>query len=75
MKTGDLSGGLGQLRDSLELLQQAWAETREEWRDDNSQHFEEEYLRTLAVEVTRSYAAIQRLSDVLKTAERDCEPW
>lgn len=75
MQPGDVSGGIGQLRDALEKLQAAWTQTREDWRDANSHQFEEEFLRPIAVEVSRAYTAIQRLSDILKQAERDCEPW
>ena len=75
MSQGGLSGGLGQLQDALEKLQAVWSETREEWRDANSRHFEQEFLRPIALEFSQAYTAIQRLSDVLKQAERDCEPW
>ncbi len=75
MNNGDISGGIGQLRDALDVLQASWTDAREEWRDGNSRSFEEEFVIPVGIELSRSFTVIQRLSDVLKQAERDCEPW
>lgn len=75
MSSAEVASGVGRLREALEQLEQAWGATQELWRDGNSRHFEEEQLRPIAARVRDAYSVIQRLADILKQAERDCEPW
>ena len=75
MKIGDLSSGVGQLREATEKLQHAWFRTQEHWKDASSRNLEENHLQPLAGELASAMAAIQHLGDVLSHMRRDCEPW
>jgi hypothetical protein len=75
MRIADLATGTMQLRDSLDKLQLAWAETRESWNDKNSRELDKQHLEPLAVEVAGVQPAIQNLASILAQAERDCGPW
>lgn len=75
MKIGDLSSGIGQLREATETLQRGWGLTQEQWKDAASRNFEENHLKPLGGEIASAMAAIQHLADVLAKARRDCEAW
>lgn len=74
MKIADLTTGLSQLRDALEQLQRAWANTEEHWRDENSRLLQENHLAPLAAEVAAAYPVIHELAALLAQAERECRP-
>jgi hypothetical protein len=75
MRIADLTTGTGQLRDAMETLQIAWAETKENWKDASARNLEEQHLTPLAVEVAAAYPVILNLASVLAQAERECGPW
>lgn len=75
MKIADMSTGVGQLRDAIETLQQAWWAARETWNDANSRNLEENHLRPLNTAVNSAYPAIQHLGAALTQAERECGWW
>jgi CHAD domain-containing protein len=75
MRTADLTTGAGQLRDAFDVLERAWLDAREHWRDANSRTLEEQYLRPLAARVAAAFPAIRQLATVLAQAERECGPW
>jgi len=75
MRNGEIITSISQLRDAVDTLQAAWNLTRDEWRDANSRHLEENHLQPIAVEVAAAYSAIQRLADEFGQAERACGPW
>lgn len=75
MPSFDLSFGANRIRKAVEDLQRDWAETTPEWDDANSRNMEKNHLEPLLVELTNAMGAIQRLSDALSQAERECAPW
>ena len=72
MTIGDLRGGSTQLSDSFDSLKAAWAETATRWDDSTSRRFHKERLEPLEPIARRAVFAIQRLAEVLATAEREC---
>ncbi len=72
MRIGNLSGGSAQLTDSLDSLKAAWAETTTRWDDSTSRRFYKERLEPLGPITGRALSAIQRLTEVLAKAEREC---
>lgn len=74
MRIAQLDAGRDQLQDAGEVLEQAWRDTRDHWRDANSRNLEENHLEPLLNEVVKMIAAIQNLDDVLKQAARECNP-
>jgi hypothetical protein len=72
MRIGDLSGGSAQLNDSLDSLRTAWAETATRWDDPTSRRLYKERLEPLEPISRKALSAIQRLTEVLAKAERDC---
>ncbi len=71
MRICDLNSGLGRIANALATLKQRWRETKEHWHDDNARKFEEVHLRPIPDKLQGVIAAVQRLSEVLDTAERD----
>jgi hypothetical protein len=58
---------------NLNILQGAWDQTLQHWRDDTTRRFDTHHWSPLQNE-SRSYlAALHRLMDLLKAAERDTE--
>lgn len=75
MRNGEIITSISQLRDAVDTLQAAWNRTRDEWRDGNSRHLEENHLQPIAVEIAGAFSAIQRLAEEIGHAERECGPW
>ncbi len=74
MRRIHLEGSRDQLQEAGESLERAWADTREVWQDANAENIEENHLLPLKTELVKMLSAIQKLDDVLKQAQRDCEP-
>ena len=53
-------------------LSDVWQEVKEEWSDENSRKFEEDYLRALAPLLRKTQAAITSFAEVMANAEADC---
>lgn len=68
------SSGATQLNDAAENLEIAWHRVKEDWHDDNSLHFEENYLLPILQEIKIAVQSIQTFSNVLHQAERTCNP-
>jgi len=73
MAIADLTTGAARLNKSVESLQEAWAETREHWNDENSRNFEENYLDPLGPQVKLALDAVNRIGEILNRAERECQ--
>jgi hypothetical protein len=57
----------------LRVLDSAWHETRQHWRDDMTRRFDTDY-RTSLFNESRSYlGALRALMELLNAAERDTE--
>lgn len=69
----DLGSPAAKVHSSLENLQEAWMDAQGKWNDDNSRKFEEEYLVPLALTVKLSLDAVNRMTETLHEAERECQ--
>lgn len=74
MRIADLSPGISKLQEAKDALQVAWAEVCDSWRDAQRARFEAEHLDPLAAELTSAFPAIQKLSDTIARAGRECGP-
>ena len=74
MRVGDLSTGITKLREAKEMLERSWEITKEQWADDTRRNFEENHLQPLMERTSAALAATSKLSGILNTAKRDCEP-
>ena len=72
MSLVDLSSPAGKIHTALKDLQIAWGHATEKWRDENSRHFEEQYLMPLAMSAKLSLDAIGRMSEQIQRAEQAC---
>lgn len=50
-----------------------WAETRETWKDDRAQQFEQLYLRELEAAVDSSLGVVEELDELINQLRTDCE--
>lgn len=69
----NLSGTKSRLLGATKDISQRWAETREHWRDAKCQEFHERYLQELFAGVDRTTTIIDKLNEVLKQIQDDCE--
>lgn len=69
----DLSSPSARLRDALDVLAARWSDTRDDWDDANSRNLEETHLRPLGNDVMAALAAAGHLTDVMISAQRECE--
>lgn len=72
MRVCDLETPAASMTHAARRLREAWATTREHWRDANSQEFEALHLQPLQPHLTSALSAIQRFAELLRQAERDC---
>lgn len=68
-----LDTGRYQLYSTWTDLDRRWDNVREGWQDPIQKKFEEDYWLPLEPMVSRTLAAIDRLSQVLAQARRECE--
>lgn len=61
------------LKDGLKELRIAWGRTKEEWSDQASIKFEQEFIATIDSKVHAAITAMGRLSEVLDAARRECD--
>ena len=74
MRPFDLTSGAARLNNALRVLQSARMEVMSHWTDKNSQSFDETYLEPLEARVKRVLEVADHLSEVLATAQHECEP-
>jgi hypothetical protein len=60
------------LKDALQELQARWEETRDRWKDEVAQDFDEHHWRPLQIQTEVALRAIDRLSEELARARQDC---
>jgi hypothetical protein len=70
----DLTAGSTRLSLAWETLQRANAAAAAQWNDATNQHFQDQYYRPLEPKVRHALAAIHRLAEILRKAERECGP-
>lgn len=68
----DLESGVGKVSRAWADLKERLTDVKTEWNDATMRQFEEAYLRELPSRMQLLITAIDRLSDVIVQAERDC---
>lgn len=68
-----LDTGRYQLYSTFSDVERRWEAVREGWQDAIQQKFDEDYWQPLVPLVNRTLSAIDRLSQVLNQARRECE--
>ncbi len=71
MRVTDLSVDSTKLYKAHVELIQAWELTKEHWKDDNAQHFEDNHLAPLDPLVKMLLDATNRLNEVFSRVERE----
>jgi hypothetical protein len=69
----NLSGSKSRLAGATKELAARWDETRDHWRDGKSQEFHQKYMQELFARVDRTNTIIDKLAEVLKKVQDDCE--
>ncbi len=69
----NLSGNKSRLVSATQELMLRWQETRNCWRDDKSREFDEHYMQDLRAQVDKAVTLIEKLDEVLKKVQSDCE--
>ena len=69
----NLSGNKSRLVGLTQELVLRWSETRSSWRDAKSQEFDEKYMQELRAQVDKAVTIIEKLDEVLKKVQSDCE--
>lgn len=71
MQICDVITGTKRLQRSTKALKEQWLLTKEHWRDETADEFEEKYLQPLGEKVRMALSAVDRLTEVLEEAEKD----
>src|SRR5438093_6901642 len=71
MRRADLSNDVTKLYKAHVELLQAWDLTKEHWKDENSQHFEDQHLAPLGPIIKLLLDATNRLNEIFSRAQRD----
>jgi predicted outer membrane protein len=69
----NLSGNKSRLMGVTKELSLRWEETRNYWRDAKSQEFDKKYMQELVARVDKAVTIIEKLDEVLKKVQSDCE--
>lgn len=69
----NLSGNKSRLVASTQELILRWTETRNYWRDAKSQEFDERFMQELRARVDKAVTHIEKLDEILKRVQNDCE--
>lgn len=72
MRMCDLNSGLGQLSQAYGKLKERLIETRDVWTDDAFRKFDQQRLNDIPGRLQVLAAAVNRLTEVLTEAEREC---
>ena len=69
----NLNGTKSRLNGATKELALRWGETRTHWRDDRAREFHQKYMQELLARVDRTSTIIDKLSEVLKKIQDECE--
>lgn len=72
MHVCDLQTGSAMLRKAVAQLKEKWDATSEQWNDAPRRAFARDRLDPLLPEINLLLSAVQRFSEVLTEAEREC---
>lgn len=65
--------GRGQLSKAMKNLLLRWVETKSNWDDAASKHFEEKFLTPLELDLKNAASAMDHMAGVLSNVRRDCQ--
>lgn len=68
----NLNAGKAKLAFAMKSLMLHWDDTKGSWNDPVSKAFEEEYLEPLEPKVAVALRGIERLNQILVSAEQEC---
>ena len=68
----DLDSGVGQLSRAFTELKERLADVKSDWNDSRLQQFEQAFLTDVPSRMQLLVTAIERLSDFVDQAEREC---
>ena len=69
----NLSGNKSRLVGLTKELSLRWADTQVHWRDMKGQEFGKKYMQELLQQVDKTVTTIEKLDEVLKRIQSDCE--
>ena len=72
MRKGDLYSGAALIRTGMQQIEQTWQKSSEEWDDEVSRRFSEQYLEPLVPEVKLALGAVAHMQLLLDEIRRDC---
>jgi hypothetical protein len=65
--------GRGQIARAIKLVETRWQETKLDWDDAASAHFEKKYLEPLEADLRTATTAMEHMAAVLSQVRRDCQ--
>ena len=68
-----LGGSKARLVGLTKELSLKWEETRNYWRDAKAEEFERKYLQELFIGVDKTVGVVEKLDELLKKVQKDCE--
>ena len=69
----NLSGQKSRLVGLTKEILLRWADTQPYWRDAKGQEFGKKYLQELQLQVDKTVTIVEKLDEVLKKIQSDCE--
>ncbi|MFO1486920.1 MAG: hypothetical protein U1F65_00440 [Verrucomicrobiota bacterium] len=69
----NLSGQKSRLVGLTKEIQLRWSDTTPHWRDAKGQEFGRHYMQELQLQVDKTVTIIEKLDEVLKRIQNDCE--
>jgi uncharacterized protein YukE len=72
-RPADLSAALQRLKRATRELQDSWSETRQEWNDQASRDFEDQYLEPIMPQLRLLLAASTEFEETLRLVRRELE--
>ena len=73
MRIADFTSSAAKISSAYKKMRLNWDSTKDQWRDENRNHFEKNYLDPLEPQIASALDAIAALADVMSRAERDCQ--
>ena len=67
----DVITGTKRMQKATKSLKEQWLQTKEYWRDQTAEKFEEEYLQPLGEQIRMALTAVDYLTEVLEEAEKE----
>ncbi len=69
----NFSGDKSRLLGATKEFKLQWERTKEGWHDVKSAEFEQRYVEELIANVNRTILIVERLDELLKKVQKDCE--